>query len=270
MIDTPSEEPAAPGHLPGPRHATGGLAAKWKALLFMAGVLLLFPLALVPANWLSARGLLQGRAAWTAAMHWGAFLAVLVPTTVAAWCEGQPVGSFGLAWRAGRGRLLAEGVAWGVGAAGLLAGLLHATGGARGHGLTLGALDAIRSGATWGPAMLGVALFDQSLKRGYLQSTLGRALGFWQAAWLLSVLFTLEKMLAYRNPLELTAFLMTGLLACLILRRTGDLWFAVGLQTGLEWSMVFLFGMGLPITSLRPPGALMRVDMQGTGMALRR
>lgn len=196
-------------------------------------------------------------------MHWGAFLAVLVPTTVAAWCEGRPVGSFGLAWRAGRGRLLAEGVAWGVGAAGLLAGLLHATRGARGHGLTLGAREAIRSGATWGLAMLGVALFEQSLKRGYLQSTLGRAVGFWQAAWLLSVLFALEKMLAYRNPLALTGFLVTGLLACLTLRRTGDLWFAAGLQTGLEWGMVFLFGTGLPFTSLRPPGALMRVDMQG-------
>src|SRR4051812_16415584 len=131
MIDTPTQVPAAPGHLPGPRHATGGLAAKWKALLFMAGVLLLFPLALVPANGLSARGLLQGRAAWTAAIHWGGFLAVLVPTAVAAWCEGRPVGSFGLAWRAARGRLLAEGVAWGAGAASLLAGLLHATGGAR-------------------------------------------------------------------------------------------------------------------------------------------
>ena len=263
MIDTPSQEPAAPGHLPGPRQATGGLAAKWKALLFMVGVLFLFPLALVPTNWLSARGLLRERAAWTAAVHWGVFLAVLVPTAVAAWCEGRSVGSFGLAWRAGRGRLLAEGVAWGVGAAGLLAGLLHATGVARGHVLTLGAREAIRSGATWGLALLGLALFEQSLKRGYLQSTLGRALGFWQAAWLLSVLFTLEKLLAYGNPLELTVFLVTGLLACLTLRRTGDLWFAVGLQTGLEWSMAFLFGMGFRITSLHPPGALMRVDMQG-------
>jgi hypothetical protein len=27
--------------------------------------------------------------------------------------------------------------------------------------------------------------------------------------------------------------------------------------------MVFLFGMGLSIPSLRPPGTLMRVDMQG-------
>jgi membrane protease YdiL (CAAX protease family) len=229
------------------------------------GVLLLFPLALVPANWLSARGLLQGQAAWTAAMNWGVFLALLVPTTVAAWCEGQPVGSFGLPWRAGRERLLAEGVAWGVGAAGLLAGLLHVTGVARGLGLTPGVSEAIRSGATWGLSLLGWALFDQFLKRGYLQSTLGPALGFWQAAWLLSILFALERFLAYRNPLALTAFLVTGLLACLILRRTGDLWFAVGLQTGLDWSMAFLFGMkGLPFTSLRPPdGALMRVDMQG-------
>jgi uncharacterized protein len=256
--------PDVPEHLPDPRHATGGLAAKWKALLFMVGVLLLFPLVLVPANWLRARGLLQGQAAWTAAMNWGVFLAVLVPTTVAAWCEGQPVGSFGLPWRAGRERLLAEGVAWGVGAAGLLAGLLHVTGVARGLGLTPGASEAIRSGATWGLSLLGWALFEQSLKRGYLQSTLGPALGFWQAAWLLSILFALERLLAYRNPLALTAFLVTGLLACLTLRRTGDLWFAVGLQTGLDWSMAFLFGMkGLPFTSVRPPGPLMRVDMQG-------
>lgn len=264
MLNTPSQEPAAPRHLRDPRDATRGLAAKWKALLFMVGVLLLFPLALVPANWLRARGLLQGQAAWTAAMNWGVFLAVLVPTTVAAWCEGQPVGSFGLPWRAGRERLLAEGVAWGVGAAGLLAGLLHVTGVARGLGLTPGASEAMRSGATWGLSLLGFALFEQSLKRGYLQSTLGRALGFWQAAWLLSILFALERLLAYRNPLALTAFLVTGLLACLTLQRTGDLWFAVGLQTGLDWSMAFLFGMkGLPFTSLRPPdGALMRVDMQ--------
>jgi hypothetical protein len=111
--------------------------------------------------------------------------------------------------------------------------------------------------------MLGIALFEQSLKRGYLQFTLGRALGFWQAAWLLSVLFTLEKLLAYRNPLALISFLVTGLLASLTLRRTGDLWFAVGLQTGLEWGMVFLFGMGLSIPTRRPPGTLMRVEMQG-------
>jgi hypothetical protein len=263
MFNTASQEPAAPGHLPDPRPATGGVAAKWKALLFMAGVLFLFPLALGPVNWLSARGLLQGRAAWIAANNWGAFVAVLIPTTVAAWCEGQPVGSFGFPWRAGRGRLLAEGVAWGLGAAVLLAGLFHATGVARAHGLTPGAGEAVGSGATWGLAMLGWALLDQSLKRGYLQSTVGRALGFWQTAWLLSVLFTLEKLLAYSNPLQLTAFLVTGLLACLTLRRTGDLWFGLGLQTGLDWSMVFLFGMGHPITSLHPPGALMRVDMQG-------
>src|SRR3954465_16025341 len=128
MIATPSQEPAAPGHLPDPLHAREGLAAKWRAFLFIAGFLFLFPWALVPANWLFARGLSLGSAAGTAALNWGGFLAVLVPTMVAAWCEGQPVGSFGLAWRSGRGRLLAEGVAWGVGAAGLLAGLLHATG----------------------------------------------------------------------------------------------------------------------------------------------
>jgi membrane protease YdiL (CAAX protease family) len=264
MIDTPSQQPA-PGHLPDPRDATGGLAAKWRALLFMVGVLVLLPLSLSPANWLSAHGLLQGQAAWTAAINWGSFLLVLVLTTVAAWCEGRPVASFGLTRRSRRGRLLTEGVAWGVGAAGILAGLLNVTGVVRGHGASPGAWDAIRSGATWALSLVGYSLFDQSLKRGYLQSTLGRALGFWQAAWLLSTLFALEKLLAYRNPLALTAFLGTGLLACLILRRTGDLWFGVGLQAGLDWSMAFLFGMkGHPFTAIPPPGALMRADMRGS------
>src|SRR4051812_27650008 len=62
MFNTPSQESAAPGHLPDPRPATGGVAAKWKALLFMAGGVFLFPPPPVPTNWLSARGLLQGRA----------------------------------------------------------------------------------------------------------------------------------------------------------------------------------------------------------------
>jgi hypothetical protein len=50
MFNTPTQEPAASGHLPDPRPATGGVAAKWKALLFMAGVLFPFPLALIPVG----------------------------------------------------------------------------------------------------------------------------------------------------------------------------------------------------------------------------
>ncbi|MEZ5288409.1 MAG: hypothetical protein R2712_27105 [Vicinamibacterales bacterium] len=104
MSDAPSHAHTAPGHLPVPRSATMGVAAKWKALLFMAGVLVLFPVALIPANWLSARGLLQEPAALAAARHWGLWLAVLVPTMVAAWYEGSGTGlAFGR-----RGRVLRE------------------------------------------------------------------------------------------------------------------------------------------------------------------
>jgi hypothetical protein len=90
------------------------------------------------------------------------------------WCPRRwPRGARGSRWGASawRGERDADGYLpraspGGAVGAGLLAGLLHATGGARGHGLTLGAWEAIRSGATWGLAMLGVALFDQSLKAG--------------------------------------------------------------------------------------------------------
>src|SRR3954463_12649910 len=52
--------------------------------------------AMAIGSWASA-----GTCGLDSANNWGAFVAVLIPTTVAAWCEGQPVGSFGLPWRGG-------------------------------------------------------------------------------------------------------------------------------------------------------------------------
>lgn len=51
-------------------------SAGWRALLFVLGVLVLYPLSLEPANALAARGLLDSQASWTGALNCGVFLAV--------------------------------------------------------------------------------------------------------------------------------------------------------------------------------------------------
>ena len=71
--------------------------------------------------------------------------------------------------------------------------------------------------------------------------------GFWPAAALLSLLASLENLLspAYRNVVAFASSLLYGLLFCLTLRRTGNLWFAVGFHTFLAWGTI-LCGLGLP------------------------
>lgn len=83
----------------------------------------------------------------------------------------------------------------------------------------------------WGAYFLAAGLFEEFSFRGYPQFTLTTGMGFWPAAFLLSAIFGAVHL---TNPGEnlmgaLEVF-VTALLFCLSLRRTGDLWFAVGLQ----------------------------------------
>jgi membrane protease YdiL (CAAX protease family) len=227
-------------------------------LLFVLGVLVLFPLTLGPASALAARGLLPSQALWTAALNWGVLLAVAIPTAVAARLERRPFGDYGYPRRRAGARLT-EGFAWGVTLASLAAVTLRLTGAADFDFANLPVAAATVSGVAWWLSRLGFAAMDQLMWRGYLQVTAAKGIGFWPAAWVLTIIFTVEKLLGtqYRHTLPIVAFLAWGLLSALILRRTGNLWFGTGLQLGLDWGMVFLYGLTTQGTSAHPPGTLM-------------
>lgn len=232
-----------------------------RMLLFLLGVLVLFPLMLQPVAALASRSLLSSPAAWTGALNWGVFLAVAIPTAVAAWLERRPFGDYGYPRRRA-GRRVTEGFVWGVAMASLGAVILRATGAADFESAGLSMTVATVSGVVWWFSRLGFAALDQLMWRGYLQVTAARGIGFWPAACVLAMAFTLEKLLAteYRHALPLVASLAWGLLCALLLRRTGSLWFGTGLQLGLEWAMVFLYGLSAPGTGTHPPGALLNAS----------
>lgn len=81
------------------------LSAGLRVLLFVLGVLVLLPLMLEPAAALAARGLLRSQASWTGAQHWAVFLAVAIPTAVAARLERRPFGDYGYPRRRAGARL---------------------------------------------------------------------------------------------------------------------------------------------------------------------
>jgi hypothetical protein len=113
------------------------------------------------------------------------------------------------------------------------------------HGKTI-----LTATAAWTAAFVIVGLGEEFAFRGYLQFTLTTGMGFWPSAILLSALFGLAHA---GNPGESKVGLLSvvcfALLFCLILRRTGNLWWVVGFHAGWDWGQTFFYGVadsGLP------------------------
>ena len=125
------------------------------------------------------------------------------------------------------------------------------------HGETI-----ISATVAWGIAFVIVGLAEEFSFRGYLQYTLTTGIGFWPSAILLSLLFGM----AHRgNPGEtkfgLLSVVIFGLLFCLFLRRTGNLWWAVGFHAGWDWGQTFFYGV--PDSGILPYHNLLNCSFNG-------
>lgn len=125
------------------------------------------------------------------------------------------------------------------------------------HGATIPA-----SIAAWSVTFVIVGLAEEFAFRGYLQYTLTTGMGFWPTAILLSALFGLAHA---GNPGEsktgLASVVLFGLLFCLFLRRTGNLWLAVGFHMGWDWGQTFFYGV--PDSGIAPYHNLFNSSFSG-------
>lgn len=179
-------------------------------------------------------------------------LALVIAAGLMARIEKRRLGSYGLPFAQGFGLRLGEGILWGLGTSGLAYALLAAEGMLRVRGLALGSAQIVGFGLLWIAGALSIGIFEEWAFRGYLQLTLGSAIGFWPAALVISSLFGLVHMFTpwgFKWPVAVVAMVF-GLFFCLTLRRTGSLWLAVGAHAAFDFTETFLFG------SAAAPGAV--------------
>jgi uncharacterized protein len=89
-----------------------------------------------------------------------------------------------------------------------------------------------------------VGLFEEFTFRGYVQYTLAQGIGFWPAAVLLSLVFGgVHLMNPGEGPVGAAGVVMVALLFCFSLKRTGNLWYAVGLHASFDWGETYLFSV---------------------------
>ncbi len=89
-----------------------------------------------------------------------------------------------------------------------------------------------------------VALREEFCARGYTLYMLSAGIGFWPAAILSAAYFGYSH---HGNSGEdwigLVNAGLFGLLACLLLRRTGNLWMPIGVHTAFDWSETYSYGV---------------------------
>jgi len=176
--------------------------------------------------------------------------------------EKRRPGVYGLPWLGAFGKLFWQGVLAGFAEISVLMALIAAWGGYSFGGLAVHGLELARWACFWALLFVVVGLFEEFLFRGYAQYTLGAGIGFWPAALLLSALFGAAHL---RNRGEgwvgALSILEVGIVLCLTLRRTGNLWFAVGLHASFDFGETFLYSV--PNSGVVAAGHLSHAALHG-------
>jgi CAAX protease family protein len=187
-------------------------------------------------------------------------LAVTILTYVAARLTGWPFGALGYAGP-NAARNFALGIACGLGLIAAQLGLLTLLGfvawqaPANGAGLHFAAFYAL--------LFLVVAFTEETLFRGYTLVELSRAVSFWPAALILAAFFGALHVLkgGGENLIGGAQAAAFALILAWTFRRTGSLWFAIGLHAGWDYAQSFLFGVADSGTVLE--GSLLHPVLNG-------
>ena len=228
-----------------------GLRAGWRLLIY-AALLFVFNYAAIKIS----DAMLHGQQPDPANPKVGivTFLVPLCFLLLAAWImskiEGRNVADYGLPWQRAFCVQFWQALAIGFVSLTLLLVFLQLAHAYSFGSVQLHGVDILQYAILWAVAIfLGVTV-EEVFYRGYLQFTLTSGIGFWPAAFITSALMAAAHTF---NPGWTVLGLFTvggfGLIACFLLRRTGDLWMPLGLHFAWDWGETYFYGV--PDSGLR-------------------
>ncbi|HTZ95798.1 MAG TPA: CPBP family intramembrane glutamic endopeptidase [Terriglobales bacterium] len=158
--------------------------------------------------------------------------------------EKRSFADYGLGWRSEGIKRFAEGTLWGFTGLSCLLLLMHAFGVFSYGRFTGFGTQTLYYGLLWGICFLLVGFAEEFGFRGYIQYTLTSGISFWPAALVTSGIFLLAHTGNQgETPVGLAQVFMAGFLLVVALRRTGALWFSMGIHLGWDWGQSFFYGV---------------------------
>ena len=229
-----------------------GVRAGWRVLIYLivtalcvavGGVIARFLFRPTHVNGISATLLLRSESLFAAMVVAGLFLMAKI--------ERVSLGTFGLPARTSLPRI-AVGAVWGFAAMTALLAVMHLL-----HGFDYGSVvdsasTEFRSAVLFAIGFFFVGVAEEVLFRSYLLFSLARGVGFWPAAVISSAGFAfVHSHNAGETIIGLVAVFAVGLLFCLFVQRTGNLWFPIGFHAAWDWAETYFYGVpdsGAPAT----------------------
>lgn len=240
----------------------GGLRPGWRIFLYIGmGVVLFLILSslehLIPAH---GAGFLWRQMFIQIVL----VISSLTPAVIMAKIEKRQFCDYGLGLRQARGKQFAVGLVWGMVALSGLMLLMRAAGVFSYGGVALHGARIAKFAVFWGVFFLLVGVFEEFTFRGYTQFTLARAIGFWPAAVVWSLIFGALHLIGNVGETWLGSLCaaLIGLFFCFTLRRTGSLWFAVGMHASWDWGESYLYSV--PDSGGTVPGHLLSSSFHGS------
>jgi hypothetical protein len=242
----------------------GGIRAGWRLAIFLAIVVgLIAGLSFIARTFFHVKPPIGPMEPLSLLHNEGvAFLIILFAGWVMSKIEHRRIADYGLPLRRAFQGQFWLGILFGFAAITVLLGSMRLAGVFRFGTIGLRGFELLEYGALWGLAFVFVGLFEESFFRGYALFTLTTGMTFWPSAILSSVLFGLIH-LGNSGESQIGALEAggTGLLFCLLLRRTGDLWMPIGFHAAWNWGQTYFYGV--PDSGLAAKGHLFNPTFSG-------
>jgi len=168
---------------------------------------------------------------------------VALATWIMSRIEKRPLDDYGMPIRQAFGKRFCEGGVWGFAMLSAILLPLYLSGHFRIASAALTRAAAFCYALAWAAVFLAVAISEELAFRGYWLFVSSKRIRFWPASLFLSVIFAIAHLGNHgENALGILEVVATGLLFCLTLRRTGNLWFAIGFHAAWDWAETFFYG----------------------------
>lgn len=252
----------APGNLSSPHfwfYGPSGLRAGYRLLIFFAIVTAL----LKGENWMIHRYLhgLDDVANFLV-FELSSFLTFLLVSWGMGRIEGRKLANYGLPGQRMFRREFWVGAAIGFTALTVLLIVLRLSSAFYFGTIGLRGAEILKWAILFGLVFMLVAFKEEFALRGYALFTLSTGIGFWPAAIISSAYFGYGHLgnsgENWFGAFQAGAF---GILACLLLRRTGNLWMPIGLHAAWDWGQTYFYGV--PDSGIVVPGHLLNSKLVG-------